>query len=123
MVKGLLFARASEEARALTLAMGASPATFTAGSIPWTATFVSLATDSPLKELGEKLGTAVKKGKSTTRVLNKLSEKWRQTSNKIQIVSDMESALDCGRQREVDQPLLREAWRLLNGGKETPENS
>ena len=125
MVRGLLFARAAEEARALTLAMGASPATFTAGSIPWTATFTSLATEGPLKELGEKLGAAVKKGKSPARVLNKLSEKWRQNNNKIQLISDMEAALDCGRQREVDMPLLKEAWQMMMDAKgaEQSENT
>jgi len=114
IVQGMLFARASEEARALTLAMGASPATFTAGSIAWTATFVALATDGPLKELGEKLGTAVKKGKDPARTLNKLSDKWRQGGKKIQLISDIEAALACGGQREVDLPLLREAYELIH---------
>ncbi len=114
IVQGQLFARASEEARALTLAMGASPATFTAGSIPWTATFVALATDGPLKDLGEKLGTTVKKGKDPARILNKLSDKWRQNGKKIQIISDIEAALACGDQREVDLPLLREAYELIH---------
>ncbi len=117
VVKGLLFAQASEEARALTLAMGASPATFTAGSIPWTATFISLAADGPLMELGEKLGSAIKKGKDPSRVLNKLSDKWRQKDNSIQIMADMASALDCGRRREVDLPLLKEVWFLLANDK------
>ncbi len=110
---GTLFARASAEARSLTLAMGASPDTFTAGSIPWTATFVSLATDGPLKDLGEKLGTAVKKGKDPARILNKLSTKWRQNGKKIQLISDMESILTCADQREVEMPLLREAYEVI----------
>ena len=118
VLKGLLFAQASEEARALTLAMGASPATFTAGSVPWTATFISLASEGPLMELGEKLGSAVKKGKDPARVLNRLSDKWRQNNTTIQLVADMASALDCGNQREVDLPLLEEVWHLLgNHGK------
>jgi glycerol-3-phosphate dehydrogenase/1-acyl-sn-glycerol-3-phosphate acyltransferase len=110
---GTLFARASAEARNLTMAMGASPATFTAGSIPWTATFVTLATDGPLKDLGEKLGTAVKKGKDPARILNKLSTKWRQNGTKIQLVSDMEAILTCADQREVEMPLLREAYEVI----------
>ncbi|MCG8685684.1 MAG: hypothetical protein MI892_12465, partial [Desulfobacterales bacterium] len=101
------------EARALTLAMGASPATFTAGSIPWTATFVALATDGPIKELGERLGTAVKKGKNPARILNKLSDKWRQNGKKIHLISDIEAALACGKQREVDLSLLQEAYDLI----------
>lgn len=113
MINGMLFAKASAEARALTLAMGASPATFTAGSIPWTATFVALATDGPIKELGERLGTAVKKGKNPARVLNKLSDKWRQNGKKIHLISDIEAALACGKQREVDLSLLQEAYDLI----------
>ncbi len=112
-ILGTLFARASAEARTLTMAMGASPATFTAGSIPWTATFVTLATDGPLKDLGEKLGTAVKKGKDPARILNKLSNKWRQNGKKIQLISDMESILTCADQREVEMPLLREAYEVI----------
>ncbi|MCG8615192.1 MAG: 1-acyl-sn-glycerol-3-phosphate acyltransferase [Desulfobacterales bacterium] len=110
---GTLFARASDEARTLTMAMGASPATFTAGSIPWTATFVTLATDGPLKDLGEKLGHAVKKGKDPARILNKLSAKWRQNGKKIQLISDMEAILTSADQREVEMPLLREAYGVI----------
>ncbi len=116
-ILGTLFAQASAEARTLTMAMGASPATFTAGSIPWTATFVSLATDGPLKDLGEKLGTAVKKGKDPARILNKLSTKWRQNGKIIQLISDMESVLTCADQREVEMPLLKEAYETIVGSK------
>ena len=112
-IRGLLFARAAKEALDLTLAMGASPETFSAGSIPWTGTFVALAVEGPLRELGEKLGAAVKKGKDPARVLDKLSDKWRQAGNKIQLVSDIEAALACGVQREVDLPLLREAHQRI----------
>lgn len=112
-VMGRLFVQASTEARALTLAMGASPATFYAGSIPWTGTFAALALDGPLQELGEKLGIAVKKGKDPKRTLNKLSAHWRQDTTKIQVVSDMESALACSEQRGVDLPLLREVYDLI----------
>lgn len=115
VVKGRLFAQASDEARTLTLAMGASPDTFTAGSIPWTATFTALATDGPLRDLGEKLGADIKKGKAPSRTLNKLSGKWRQEGNKVQVVSDMESALACGDQRGVAQPLLRETYERITG--------
>jgi glycerol-3-phosphate dehydrogenase len=117
-IRGRLFAKASAEARALTLSMGASPATFTAGSIPWTATFVTLSTEGPLKDLGEKLGTAVKKGKNPARTLNKLSDKWRQNNNSIQVISDMEAALACGEQRGVDLPLLREVYEMI--GPDSP---
>lgn len=33
---------------------------------------------------------------------------------KIQIISDIEAALACGDQREVDLPLLREAYELIH---------
>ncbi|PIE62002.1 MAG: hypothetical protein CSA29_00420 [Desulfobacterales bacterium] len=114
LITGKLFAQATEEARALTLAMGASPATFNTSAIPWTATFTTLTTDGPIKELGEKMGMAIKKGKSPNRILKKLSNKWRQSGkNKIQLVSDLESALACGEQREVELPLLRQAYKLI----------
>ncbi len=113
LVTGKLFAQATEEAMALTLAMGASPATFNTSAIPWTATFTALTTDGAIKELGEKLGTAVKKGKSPNRILKKLSNKWRQSGKKVQLVADLESALACGEQREVELPLLREAYQLI----------
>ncbi len=117
LVTGDLFARASREARELALAMGASPDTFTAGYIPWTLTFTTLATEGPIKELGEKLGAAVKKGKNPARILDKLSDSWRQSGKTIQIINDLESALACGRQREVELSLLREVRELI-----LPEN-
>lgn len=111
LLKGRLFAQASDEARNLTLAMGASPATFHAGSIPWTATFVALATEGPLREYGEKLGLAYKKGKDPAKLLKKITPKEKPP----QVISDMESTLNCGAQRGVDLPLLREACGMMMG--------
>lgn len=113
VVLGRLFAQASDEARSLTLAMGASPETFTAGSIPWTATFVALASDGPLREMGEKLGEDARKGKNRDGRLGKLTTRWRRGTPKLQVLSDMDAALACGEQRGVDLPLLRQARHVI----------
>jgi len=110
---GKLFAQAAKEARTLTLAMGASPDTFNAGSIPWTGDLYSPGCRRFTQGTWGKTGHSHKKGKSPARILNKLSGKWRQAGNNIQLICDLESALACGEQREVDLALLRETFELI----------
>ncbi|HCY84400.1 MAG TPA: hypothetical protein DHV36_04625 [Desulfobacteraceae bacterium] len=121
VILGRLYAQASDEARSLTLAMGASPDTFTAGSIPWTASFVALAAEGPLKEMGEKLGEAAKKGKKPDSRLNKLKARWQKGTKKIQVLTDMEAALACGEQRGVELSLLRQAYDVVINRQIPPE--
>lgn len=110
---GYLMAQVADEACALAINLGGSNKTFEAGSIPWTATFAALYLDGLWKEFGKTLGTGIKKGKTSHKMLSKIRKQYGNDSIELQSIFDMESALNCARQYNLEMPVLKKAVKAL----------
>ncbi len=113
-----LIAFASEEARKMGLALGASPDTFTAASVVWTSSLVYFSFEGPLHEFGKRAGKAAKKGKNFGSIFKKFSSQWSE-DDKIprNIIASINEALLCAEQRGLDLPLLRQAAEAFFPGQ------
>lgn len=113
---GYLMAQAADEASALAVHLGGSPKTFDAGSIPWTATFTSLYLEGLWKEFGQKAGTEGKKGRSPQKILSRIQKQYGNDGIELQSIFDMESALRCAGQFNLEMPVLSKAARTFKTG-------
>lgn len=104
-----LMAAASEEARQMGLALGASPETFTAGSVVWTSSLISFSLEGPLHDFGEKAGKAASKEKNFSSILKKLSNQWAEDDNFPNALGNINEVLLCAEHRGLELPLLRQA--------------
>ncbi len=121
---GFLMAEISAEACSLALALGANKETFSAGSLAWTATFVTLCLEGVWRDFGRQAGIAVKKGKDPARVVDKLNRQWIEEGKKLQSLIDIREALDCAHGLGIRLPVLEEMnATFLGKDKETNENS
>lgn len=113
---GYLMAQAADEACSLAIHLGGSPKTFEAGSIPWTATLTSLYLEGLWKEFGQKAGTESKKGRSPGKMLSRIHKQYGDDGVQLQAVLDMESALRCAGQYNLEMPVLAKAVQTFKGG-------
>lgn len=112
---GLLMAEISKEACALALALGANKETFSAGSIAWTATFISLCIEGVWCEFGRKAGLSVKKGRDPLKVVEKLNAQWIEEGKRLQALVDIDEALTCAHGLGVKMPILEEMSSTFKG--------
>ncbi len=104
-----LMASASEEARTMGLALGASPETFTAASVVWTSSLFAFSLEGPLHEFGKKAGKAARKGKNIGSIFKKISNQWADDDIPASTIDVINEVLLCAEQRGLDMPLLRRA--------------
>ncbi len=106
---GYLMAHSADEAAALAVHLGGSAKTFEAGSIPWTATLTSLYLEGLWKEFGLKAGAESKKGRSPQKILSRIQKQYGNDGIEFQCIFDMEAALRCAGQFNLDMPVLSKA--------------
>ncbi len=118
---GLLMAQISTEACALALALGGNKETFSAGSIAWTATFISLCIEGVWCDFGRKAGLAVKKGKDPGKVVEKLNLQWIEEGKRLQSLVDIDEALTCAHGLGIKMPVLEEMSSTFKGEQRDKE--
>ena len=120
---GLLMAAISDEVCGLALALGANKNTFNPGSIPWTATFITLCLEGVWRDFGRKAGLSVKKGKDSRVVIEKLNNQWIEEGNRLQSLIDIKEALTCAQRLGVDMPVLKEMDNAFWGRSEKDDDN
>jgi glycerol-3-phosphate dehydrogenase len=116
---GHYMADSSAEALALGLSLGADPATFSAASPAWTATYAAVGLASPVLDLGRRLGREARKNRDVPAAAQKQLKQLEQEGGKrTNALSDLGLAARLARQKGLDLPILEEARRTLLGDRD-----
>jgi glycerol-3-phosphate dehydrogenase/GNAT superfamily N-acetyltransferase len=115
---GHYMADSSAEALALGLSLGADPATFSAASPAWTATYAAVGLASPALDLGRRLGREAKKNRDVAAAVQKyLKQQEQEGAKKTTVLQDLGLAARLARRMGLTLPILEEAEHILQSDR------
>lgn len=118
---GHYIARVSAEASLLAQALGGKAATFGPGSPAWIATLIYHGLSGPSLEFGRRLGGRSRRKKDLPSEAAKLHHQVEEDDIPLLAYTDLRSAYLVSRQKNLDLPILSEAYHAIWQGEDAEE--